>query len=79
MIDPKFNFKDITTPKAGLVVYTDSYRKCENGDPTRALFYGDSPQCNRNKAICEHTAEHKMYKPFNIKIVYVPVAFVPQR
>lgn len=79
MKNPKFNFKDIKTPKSGLQVYTDSYWLCENGDTTKALFFGDSPQCNRNKKICESTSDHKMYKEFNLSIVFVPVAYVPIR
>lgn len=75
----KFNFKDIETPKNGLQVYTDSYWLCENGDPKRALFYGDSPQCNSNKLICTHTFQHKMYQNMNLEIVFISVAFVPIR
>lgn len=79
MAHPKFNFKDIATPKSGLQVYTNSYWLCKNGDTTKALFFGDSPQCNANLKICEWTPKHNMYKDFNLQIVFVPVAYVPIR
>lgn len=75
----KFNFKDIETPKAGLQVYADSYWLCENGDPKKALFFGDSPQCNKQKKICEWSFKSKMYQNMNLEIVFVPVAYVPIR
>lgn len=36
-MNAKFNFKDISTPKSGLQVYTDSWWLCENGDTTKAF------------------------------------------
>lgn len=74
-----FNFKDIETPKSGLQVYTNSWWLCENGDPKRALFFNDSPQCNSQKKICEWSFKHKMYQDKNLEVVFVPVAFVPIR
>lgn len=79
MIDPKFNFKDISTPTGGLIVYTDTYWMCENGDTKKVLFYDDSPQCNSNRLICEAIFDNKMYESMNLQIVFVPVAFVPIR
>lgn len=79
MRDPKFNFKDICTPKSGLQVYTDSWWMCENGDTKKALFYGNSPQCNKNQKICEYSAGNKMYADMDLQIVFVPVAYVPIR
>lgn len=75
----KFNFKDVVTPKAGLVVYTDSYWMCESGNPKKALFYGDSPQCNKNKTICENSSDNKIYKKMGVEVVFIPVAYVPSR
>lgn len=79
MANPKFNFKDIATPKGGWQVYANSYWLCENGKPEKALFFGDSPQCNSNQKICEWTMKHDMYKEFNLQIVFVPIAYVPIR
>lgn len=72
-----FNTKDITEPKSGLIVYKDAWWMCENGDPTKALFYGMSPQCNKNKLICEWVIKNKLYEGENIEIIFVETAFVP--
>jgi len=71
--------RDVTAPKMGLMVYTKSYWVCVDGDPTRALFYGTSPQCNRNKAIVEHGIKTNLYNGWNVSVVYLETAFVPQR
>lgn len=76
----KFTTKDITTPKSGLVIYTTSYWLCVDGDPKQALFYGESPQCNKDKRICEHLLRSGSYAGrIDLQITYVETAFVPQR
>lgn len=70
---------DITTPVDGRRVIADSYWCCVDGDPKRALFYGDSPQCNKNARIVESNAG-RLFKPDeNVKIVFVNVAYALQR
>jgi len=75
----EFNFRDIETPKNGYQVYTDTYWLCENGDIKRALFYGESPQCNKNKKICELSYDLSNYAHMNLQTVFVPVAYLPIR
>lgn len=76
----KFNTKDVTIPKEGLVVYKDAYWLCVNGDPTQALFFGSSPQCNKNKTIQEWAMKQDQYaKRGNLSIVFIETAFVPNR
>lgn len=74
-----YNTKDVTTAKAGLEVYKDSYWLCEDGDPKKALFWGKSPQCNRNKGIVERGLNNLPDVPIGAQIVFVETAFVPQR
>lgn len=77
---PKFNTKDVTEPKEGLVVVKASHWLCIDGDPTQALFFGSTPQCNRNKAIPEWSLKQDRYKAFgNLQIVYIETAFVPRQ
>lgn len=74
------NFKDVQTPLMGRIVYTDTYWICLHGNATSALFCGDNPQCNRNKAICEHFLNKGLYgEQKNLEIVFLPVAYVPNR
>lgn len=76
---PIFNTKDVTEPKDGLVVYKDAHWLCVNGDPKRALFYGNSPQCNRNVKVSEWTLKQDQYaKRGDLQIIYIETAFVPQ-
>lgn len=76
----RYNLRDIVTPKSGLVVYTNAYWWCKNGDPKQALFFNDSPQCNQNKRILEWSGGRDLYKGVEgLEIVHVPVAYVPQR
>ena len=73
-----FNTKDITTPKTGLEVNARSYWLCEDGDPKKALFFGDAPQCNTNKRIVELLLSTLFYQAMNnLQIVYVEIAYVP--
>lgn len=75
-----FNLKDIVTPQNGLVVYSNAYWLCSHGDPTKALFYGDSPQANQNRKILEWLLKTKQYSERgDLQIVFVETAFVPER
>lgn len=71
--------RDVTIPRHGLIVYTNNYWYCQDGDPTKALFAGDSPQCNKNKSIMDNQINNLHYKGFNPKVVHIPVAYVPER
>jgi len=75
----KFNFKDVTEPATGMTVYRDCYWLCENGDETKALFSGNSPQCNSNKAILEWALARPMYSNMNLQSVFIPLAFAPSQ
>jgi hypothetical protein len=75
---PQFNTKDVTEPKDGLVVYRSAYWLCVNGDPTKALFYGNTPQCNSNILVQEWMMKQDMYaKRGDLQITYIETAFVP--
>jgi hypothetical protein len=80
MATAKFTTKDVTTPKPGLMVYGPSYWMCEGGDPKKALFYGTSPQCNKNRSMVEHIMNNGLYTGIsNLQIVYIETSFVPDR
>lgn len=76
-----FNVKDVRTAKDGMIVRVNCYWVCLDGDPTTALFYGESPQCNKDKRICDHSIETEMYKDFSdrLQVILVPVSYIPQR
>jgi hypothetical protein len=77
---PTFNTKDVTEPKEGLVVYKDAYWLCVDGDPKRALFFGNSPQCNKDKRIQEWAMKQDQYaNRGDLQIIHIETAFVPQR
>lgn len=72
-----FNFKNIETPDNGEQVYRNHYWLCENGDTEKALFYGNSPQCNTNELICKLMISKKQYQGKNLEVVFVDLAFAP--
>lgn len=77
---PKFNTKDVTEPQEGLVVVKSSHWLCVDGDPTKALFFGNCPQANRNKAVPEWSLNQERYKAVgNLQIVFIETAYVPRQ
>lgn len=74
-----FTTKDVTTPQSGLVVYKNRYWNCIDGDPTKALFYGNSPQCNGDIKVQQWMIKTDLYKGMNVKPVFIETAYVPQR
>jgi hypothetical protein len=78
-MEKKFTTRDIVTPKPGLMVYGPSYWLCEDGDPKKALFYGTSAQCNKDRRIPEMMLKGMRKDRTDLQIVFVETAYVPQR
>lgn len=77
---PKFNTKDVTKPKEGLVVMKAAYWLCVDGDPTKALFFGNAPQTNKDKRIPEWSLKQDRYKAVgNLQIIYIETAYAPRQ
>lgn len=77
---PKFNTKDVTEPKEGLVVSRGAWWLCKDGDPTKALFFGNCPQANKDKRIPEWSLNQERYKAIgNLQIVYIDIAYIPRQ
>lgn len=64
---------ELTTPREGYVLM-DRWWVVDR--ERGAMFYGFSPQCNHNRALCEHLCG-KLYE--NAEVVFVPVAFIGSR
>ncbi len=77
----KFEFKDVSQPFNGAIAYVGYYWMCENGDPSRALFFGDSPQCNKDQRIVNNSIGKDLWQSAskNLSIVHIPVAYLNQR
>jgi hypothetical protein len=75
-----FTTEDVTQPKEGYEVYANKFWLCENGDPTKALFYrGIYPQCNKCRSIMKQSKAHgERYPdaPKPIEIIFIKTAFV---
>ncbi len=85
MIDyAKIKFHDVTEPKSGYTVYVNKYWLVD-GDAKRALFYGNSAQCNNDEEIMKRCGffrnlpELKEKLKIEPKIVFVPVSYVAVR
>jgi len=75
----EFTTRDVSKPTEGARVYLKRYWLCLDYDITNALFYGDSPQCNRNsKAFTAELITHVQSKIKNgvVSIVFSDIAFV---
>ena len=70
--------RDVTQPIEGLEVRKNCYWLCEKGNPTKALFFGTSPQCNRNRKICEMVLKEAYYSDPVIRIIFIRVAYIPK-
>jgi hypothetical protein len=74
----KYHTIDVTIPKSMLVVRKDCYWLCEDGDPTKALFCHQTPQCNTDKRIAEWVLNGAYKAHDNLQIVFIELAYVPQ-
>jgi len=88
-----FHTYDVTKPFSdreqgveNIQVFKNFYWLCVDGDPTKALFYGNyyAPQCNQNKSILEHryakgTQAERIGNLIEaeVKIVQIPLAYSP--
>jgi hypothetical protein len=75
----KYHTIDVTQPIQGRVVMTDQYWLCKDGDPTQAIFFGESAQCNRNKEIVERMLQYTRDRSdWDVEVVFFEVAYRPQ-
>lgn len=71
-----YTVKDITDPKEGYIVFKNRYWVCQDGDPTKALFYKQKyPQCNHNSLVVKNGLE-SYPKQYNALVVFVPTAYI---
>lgn len=76
--------RNVIDPKGIVQVYKNYWWWCEDGDPTKALFYKatekwrstGAPQCNANEDIARSIGARLNYGE-NIKLVQIPLAFEP--
>lgn len=73
----KYTTKDVTVPKDGLVLKTGNFWLCEDGDPARALFHGQTPQCNKDRRVAEWVLNGAYKAHDNLQIVFIDFAYVP--
>lgn len=78
-MNPLYNIQDVTKPKNGLVVCENNYWICEDGDPTKAYFFGDSPQSNAKKGISEWVMSRTFNPKDNVSVVHIPIAYIKNR
>jgi hypothetical protein len=75
----KYHTIDVTQPIQGRVVMTDQYWLCKDGDPTQAIFFGESAQCNKNELILKNFLQYTRDRSdWNVEIVFLEVAYKPQ-
>lgn len=63
---------ELQRPKDGFVCYLNRYWLVHNGN---ALFYGNSPQCNKDKRVVEYCLKSNLNAD-NLECVFVPIAYV---
>jgi hypothetical protein len=75
----KYKTKDVQTPVNGRQVYLNYWWLCEGGDPQKALFVGQSAQCNKDKRIIDMALEKIYYNNTSLQVVQIPIAYLPIR
>lgn len=70
-----YKIVDVTKPIEGRVVITNSYWQCVDGNPEKALYFGETPQCNKNKAVSERLCKNLLEEKDNVKVVFIEVAY----
>lgn len=73
----KYTTKDVTIPVDGFVLNKAKYWLCEDGDPTKALYFWKTAQCNGDKRILEWALKHTYKAHDNLQIVFIDFAYVP--
>lgn len=74
----KYKTVDVSIIKAGRVVVLDTYWLCKNGNPSEAVYYGESAQCNAHKSIADRFVNMTSEKTgWNLEVVFIPVAYRP--
>ena len=73
----KYHEVDVLHPRVDTAVYVygPRYWACRNGDPTRALFYQGSPQCNSMESVMKRALERRFGD--DVEIVFLERAYVP--
>ncbi len=75
----KYHTIDVTLPIGGRVVMTNLYWLCKDGDPTQAIFFNESPQCNNSKEIVEKYLQYTTIRSgWDVEIVFLETAYRPQ-
>ena len=75
----KYHTIDVTQPIGGRVIMSNLYWLCKDGDPTQAVFFNESPQCNKYKKIVERYLQYTIDRSDrDVKIVFLETAYKPQ-
>ena len=74
-----YKTKDVQTPVNGRQVYLNYWWLCEGGDPQKALFIGQSAQCNKDKRIMDMAWKNIYNENSKLEIILVPIAYLPIR
>ena len=69
---------DVTQPKEGYRVALNRYWLCTEGDLTRAIFFGNSPQCNTKESISRMgIVLAKDGTGWPVDVVFAPISYIP--
>lgn len=75
----KYSTIDVSKPTPGRVVMKDKYWLCKDGDPTQAIFYGQTAQCNQYKQIPDRMKEYtEKQTGWKVGVVFMEFSYRPQ-
>lgn len=73
-----YSTEDVQTPFSGRVVMTNVYCLCKDNDPTQAIFFNGTAQCNKHRQIPERMLEYTKEKTgWDVGVVFFETAFRP--
>ena len=71
-----YNTQDVTTPSDGKVVIANKFWLCRDGDPKKAIFFGETPQCNSHQEIPYRMLDYTESKTgWDVEIVHIDLAY----
>lgn len=79
MTKGKYKTVDVSKPLNGRVVVMNRHWLCVDGDPSKAVIYDETPQCNAHQSIVDRMLRYtKERTGWNVEAVFIEVAYRPQ-
>lgn len=78
MKNKQYRAIDVTKIATGKIVVLDRYWLCKDGDPSKAIFYNSTPQCNASKSLPDRLLEYTEKETgWDVSVVFIKIGYKP--